>query len=271
MQQYELIETPENVELQQPLAGIGSRFAAGFIDHMIMVISLIVIFLILLLLSPLHGWDMDWIGLGEAEWWVLAILIIAVFLVHWGYFTIFELWLDGQTPGKRNQGLRVVRSGGGAAGFTEIGIRNLLRPVDFLPFGYGVAGAAMFVTPRVQRLGDLAAGTVVARARPDENAVEHTGTTGGGVVTPAALETTGLDPDEYRLIHEYLDRQEGLTPEARQRVLPRILDPILRKRGEELPDRSLETMERYVAALVRDARTAERRAQRQRREEGDET
>ena len=76
----------------------------------------------------------------------------------------FEVLAGGRTPGKRWNGLRVVRTGGQPVGFVSSTIRNLLRVVDLLPGFYLVGIVSILVTKRNQRVGDLAAGTIVARA-----------------------------------------------------------------------------------------------------------
>ena len=78
---------------------------------------------------------------------------------------LFEVLGGGRTPGKRWTGLRVVRSGGRRSRFTRSAMRNILRLIDILPGFYGVGMAVIFVTPHNQRLGDLAAGTLVVRDR----------------------------------------------------------------------------------------------------------
>ncbi len=93
----------------------------------------------------------------------MVLMILLEFGVFLGYFVLWELLWDGQTPGKRLLGLRVVHSDGTRLTLTACLVRNLLRPVDFLPFGYGIGLLVLVVTDRSQRLGDLAAGTVVVR------------------------------------------------------------------------------------------------------------
>jgi len=88
---------------------------------------------------------------------------VAIFLITWGYHLIFELIWNGQTPGKRRAGIRVIQADGLPVTVSGILIRNILRLFDFLPVGYGVGMIMLFATKRTQRLGDLAARTVVIR------------------------------------------------------------------------------------------------------------
>ena len=89
---------------------------------------------------------------------------ISAFLIFFVYDVAFEVLAGGRTPGKRWNGLRVVRTGGQPVGFVSSTIRNLLRVVDLLPGFYLVGIVSILVTKRNQRVGDLAAGTIVARA-----------------------------------------------------------------------------------------------------------
>jgi uncharacterized RDD family membrane protein YckC len=260
MDEFDVIETPENVDLQRRLAGIGSRFAAGLLDSLLLAAAGILLFLLLALFvfgarasSLVATWD-DW-----ASTVALTVLILFLFMVYWGYFVFFELWRNGQTPGKKYMKIRVVQEEGGAVTFSAIAIRNLLRAVDLLGF-YGVAGITMFVTRKVQRLGDLAAGTVViseeipdyaAKADKKQRVFDDL------AATAVALENTQLKPQEYRLLHNYWLRRDQLSREARERLLPALLRPILERLGTPFPGDSLAALERQVEDLMRRARAAE--------------
>jgi uncharacterized RDD family membrane protein YckC len=91
-----------------------------------------------------------------------------IFLVNWGYFTLFEAFWNGRTPGKRVAKIRVIQRSGRAIGLFESMARNLVRYVDQFPGIYAVGVITMFVTKQHQRLGDLAAGTLVVRDREPE-------------------------------------------------------------------------------------------------------
>jgi len=89
--------------------------------------------------------------------WAEAIVIFTLFLFNWGYFTLFEAFWNGRTPGKRVAKIRVIQRSGRSIGLVESMARNLVRYVDQLPFFYAVGVITMFVTRQHQRLGDLAA------------------------------------------------------------------------------------------------------------------
>ena len=86
-------------------------------------------------------------------------------IFYWGYYVFFEMLWNGQSPGKRWVGLRVIRTDGTPITLSEALIRNLVRIVDFLPATYGVGIITMFIDKQSRRLGDLAAGTLVVQDR----------------------------------------------------------------------------------------------------------
>ena len=258
MQDFDFIETPENVELERRLAGIGSRFAAGLLDTLLYGACLAALLAALILMS-IAGLLGPLAGIPGVGWWGLAFVILLAFAVYWGYFVFFEMRTNGQSPGKRRLRIRVVKDGGGPITFTDIAIRNLLRAVDMLA-AYGVAGLCMFLTRKVQRLGDLAAGTVVVSEQlPDYSAQSdrRAAAPWERQASPEALRATGLRPQEYRVLFNYWTRRQELTLEARRRLLPQLLRPILERDPAAPAGRSVEALEEYVDALLRSAEEAE--------------
>lgn len=250
MEDFDLIETPENVELQRRLAGLGSRFTAGVLDSLYMFLVFVGLFLMVTLLT----WSnpIDVFIENNLEGWGIAVLVLLAFGVYWFYFAFFEMVMNGQSPGKRSVQIRVVKDGGGAITFTDIAIRNLLRAVDGLAF-YAVAGAVMFATKKMQRLGDLAAGTlVVSEQRYDYRARTDKGRAADweAPTEAEAYRDSGLTPAEYRLLANYWSRREELSLEARQRLLPRLVLPILERTGRSAPDQSHDGLEQLVAGWL---------------------
>src|SRR5579864_325736 len=154
------IETPELVAIEMPLAGIGSRFIALLVDTLIWVACLIVLGLLFWAVQP----AMEAFSALSYQW-AFAIVTLVVFLLNWGYFTLFEAFWNGRTPGKKVAKIRVIQRSGRPIGFFESLARNLVRYVDQIPFFYAVGVITMFITKQHQRLGDLAAGTLVVRDR----------------------------------------------------------------------------------------------------------
>ena len=239
-------------------AGIGSRFVAGLLDALLIASALLTVALLSLLFGvSLFAFSADMAR--QADKWVLAVFLVLLFLIYWGYFVLFETWMNGQTPGKKYLRIRVVQQEGGGVSFQAVAIRNLLRAVDFLGL-YAVAGIAMFLTKKAQRLGDLAAGTVVISeevpdyaARPDQKAQVLDEV----AVEAAALEATALKPQEYRLLHNYWLRRDQLSLEARAQLLPKLLEPILQRLGTPLTEQTLVALERRLDELMKRAQGAD--------------
>jgi uncharacterized RDD family membrane protein YckC len=161
-----VIETPERVPLHFPLASIGNRFLACAIDHALQVLALILMIIAFTLVANYSSFGEK---LTNAPKWVLAALVVIVFLILSGYFAFFEWIWNGQTPGKRWLKLRVIREDGRPVTFWEAAVRNLLRTFDMMPAPfYSIGLISVFVSSSDQRVGDMIAGTVVVREREAE-------------------------------------------------------------------------------------------------------
>jgi uncharacterized RDD family membrane protein YckC len=231
-----IIETPERVPLHFALASIGNRFIACAIDHTIQIVTLIVIVILFLFVA-----DVADLGnrLSSTPKWVLALLIIFVFLLMSGYFAFFEWLWHGQTPGKRWMKLRVIREDGRPISFFEAVVRNLLREFDIMPFPfYSIGLISVFATNRDQRVGDLVAGTVVVREREAE-APAFAEVFASPVSDPAlrrsfkavlfAADINNLTEQEISVVESFLRRRWDLKDYPRQWMAWRVAMPILFK------------------------------------------
>jgi uncharacterized RDD family membrane protein YckC len=146
------IATPERVSFAYQLAGIGSRSVAQLLDVLVLAVALVAVTV---------GVAVARLG-GSTT---VLVLVVVLFIIPNGYFLFFEGLWSGQTPGKRLMRLRAVSEAGQPITFEQALTRNLVRNLDFLPFGYAIGMVALFANGRGKRLGDLAAGTVVVRER----------------------------------------------------------------------------------------------------------
>ena len=170
-----IIETPERVPLAFALASIGNRFLAAAIDHAIQYTAIVLVvwtFLTIANIDLMGSPDPKSRSFADLPNWTIAVMIICLFLLFTGYFILFESLWDGQTPGKRLLGLRVIREDGRPVTLWEAIARNLLRIFDsvpgfFVPV-YSVGLIVIFLSTRDQRVGDIFAGTVVIRERSDQ-------------------------------------------------------------------------------------------------------
>jgi len=221
MDYAKVVYTPERVGLRLEPAGIGSRFIAMLLDTLFQALAVILILLSFFLL----GFN-NLIEHQNLMSWYMAVLIIGVFMLISGYFTIFEWLMKGRTPGKAIMKLRVVRANGAPVDFAGSLIRNIFRLADMLPGLYCVGILVMFVSRESRRLGDYVGGTMVikdrvwkiksadldrkaAEAEPIGNEVQRVSPDKG--LFP-------LTPEEYHQVKEYMDRKESFVEPARRKL-----------------------------------------------------
>ena len=236
------ISTPEGVELELTLAGFASRSIAGLIDLLLklVVMAALGVGLGFLLSGP--------VGLsGEL---VAAVITPLSFLVYVAYDVPFETRGGGRTPGKRLNGLRVVRTEGQPVGFVASAVRNLIRLIDGAPLLYVPGMISILASRRNQRLGDLAAGTVVIRERVGTRAERRQAVDLPALDEHAAVwDVSGVSAEEVATVRRFLERREMLTSEARghladelaERLRPKVAGP-----ADEDPAEAF--LERLVAA-----------------------
>jgi len=240
-----IIETPERVQLEFALASIGNRFLAVTIDHLIQYLSIFLIAWFFLSIAGYSGSDVVDAPeqlLTEAPKWVVATLIIILFLIFAGYFIAFEWLWSGQTPGKRLLRLRVIREDGRPLTLWESIARNLLRIADAVPGFilpvYSVGLIAIFLNSRDQRLGDMFAGTVVIRERANE-APTFVETFSDRIAdsvfvrvqAPVSIsaDLTKLNEREIEVVESFLRRRWDLSERQRLWMAWRVALPLMHK------------------------------------------
>lgn len=242
------LDTPEGVQLTFHLAGPGLRMAAYAVD-----------FLIRCLAALLTGLGLvaffGAVGFGELS---AAAFMLILFLVEWGYGTLFEWGWNGRTPGKRFFNIRVIKDGGYPIGFYEAVTRNFLRAADapFL-FLYGIGLLVMMSTKRLQRLGDLAAGTMVVLERRDRVRYQPR-----NLQLVPALERSecrrGFHVSERTLdvISRLFERTGYLSGPRREAIATVLAEPIADRLGFDLQSMPLE--DRGSRFLIRVIKTFSR-------------
>jgi uncharacterized RDD family membrane protein YckC len=230
------IATPEGVEVELTLAGIGSRFIAAGIDF---TIQILVVIALSVLLRPA----------GDAGF---AIFTSVVFALIFFYDVLFEVLGRGQTPGKRWTGVRVVRAGGRPITLVRSALRNILRLIDILPGFYAVGMTTIFITSRNQRVGDLAAGSYVVRIRygdhrrtPESNLLD---------VDPepaASWDVTAVSQDDVAAVRAFLERRFELGSEHRVAIAGELASRLRPRVGGAPPNIADEAfLELLVAAKM---------------------
>ena len=218
------IETPEQITLEFPVAGVGSRGMALCIDSLIQVIVAIAVILIMVLTTP--DLSRNWVG---AKNWVVAIAVFLLFCLYWGYFAAFEILWNGQTPGKRQAKIRVISASGRPITVFEGIARNVMRAIDSLGF-YAVGSIACALDRKNRRLGDMVAGTVVVHEVDEQVASYWYGQERPTSVPSLTQAVTGLTAQEFQLVETFLARRLDIPNLQRLQSGQQIADRI----GERL-------------------------------------
>jgi uncharacterized RDD family membrane protein YckC len=242
------IETPEQIDLEFPVAGLGSRGLALLIDTLIQFVVVIIVVILTSLISP----DLSryWETAGK---WMTAIVIFFMFCLYWGYFAIFEVFWNGQTPGKRQAHIRVITGSGRPINAFEAIARNFLRAVDS-QLGYVVGAVAIVVDKRNRRLGDMVAGTVVVHELQEQGDSYWYGQQSTAVATPSVEAIAAMTAQEFQLIETFLNRRLDLPYDQRQKTAINIADRIGTRLNVPASDRpSPESFLEDLSRRYRDA------------------
>lgn len=231
------LRTPESIELDFALGGIGSRVLAWLIDQIILYTALVLFSLAAayIYFYALYPWLIEALpASGQSiEAWSLGIYLLVMFALYNGYYIFFETYWQGQTPGKRYAEIRVVQDNGRPIGLREATLRSLLQPIDFAFFGIGAFLVALSRSEK--RLGDMVAGTLVIQ---DEQATRLApkATTLQQPQAPWVQELRSLahweqmTPEHYLLVRNYLNSRDRLSPVGRYQAAQELrqqLEPLL--------------------------------------------
>ncbi len=219
------ILSPEKTVLSYRLAGIGARLGAHLLDVFAILVGYVLFSLTLSYLGFLTQ-----ISILQVPLTLLA--------VSWPilYFCLLEGFWNGQTLGKKAAGLRVRLADGTPVTPLAAAARNLLRPADMLPLPYFSGVVAMFLNPRLQRLGDLVAGTIVVhepKRLPPVNLAPHR--VGVHPLEHLVGDLRKLTENEYYALRRYCDRFPELSTEVQNRLTDRLWLPIAHRLGLVLP------------------------------------
>lgn len=219
------IDTPEGVSIALSPAGPVPRALAWLLDFMLRAGLYLV-----------GGLAFSLLGKSGA-----GLMLLLVFLTEWFYPVLFEVLNRGVTPGKAALDLAVVASNGQPVGWSAATVRNFLRIADMLPFGYLTGVISMLLTQRFQRLGDLAAGTLVV----------HRGSTGKTRIVatdqpaPLLAPTVALTVGEQHALVALVARQQRLSTERLNELA--ALAPALTGRDPAQQRLRLLGIARYLA------------------------
>ena len=209
------IRTPEGIHFSLILASPVIRFLAWVVD-IFCIMAMVNLVGALIGIFGIISWDI-----------ASALSILVYFIISIGYGIAMEFYWRGQTLGKRILKIRVMDEQGLQLTFYQIVIRNLLRFVDNLPLVYLVGGLTAFISPKFQRLGDLAANTIVARipriSEPDMDQIlpdKYNSFKAYPHLEARLRQRTS--PDEAGIALQALLRREQLDPPARVELYKEI-------------------------------------------------
>jgi uncharacterized RDD family membrane protein YckC len=198
----------DNVSLDLPVAGVGTRVLAGFVDYTIVGVVA-------------AGWTVAMVALGvtlgERAWIAVVIALFGYFLLEYGYFAGLEILLEGQTPGKRVLDLRVVDQGGGRAETRALLVRNLVRLVDLM-----VGVPLMAIDPLSRRVGDRLGGTLVVHETREQR----------GLLVRRV--PRGWQARDVAVVESYFRRRHQLEPARRQEIARKLFEAVRRDDPELL-------------------------------------
>ncbi|MEI8281604.1 MAG: RDD family protein [Armatimonadota bacterium] len=222
--------SPEKTVLTYRLAGLGSRALAHFIDCLIILATIILLYVLVILFAGLTFGvlpDLSYIAIG--------VVAFVVSLLPFAYFVFFEGFWNGQTIGKRMAGIRVRMADGTPITFAASTGRNLLRVADFLPVLYFLGTVAMFVNPKLQRVGDLVAGTIVThevRVVPTFSIAPHR--VGIHSLENLVGELRNMTDAQYYVLRRYCDRFPELPSDVQNHLTDTVWLPMAEALGVKM-------------------------------------
>jgi len=243
------IDTPEQVSLSFPIAGLGSRILAHLADLALQGAAYVILVLLAILAFSRQIGSLNQLSDRQGKW-LVAGLLFANFLFFWGYYTFFEAFWNGQTPGKRWTNLRVIKDSGRQITLFESMSRNLIRIVDYLPSMYIVGIIAILISKENKRLGDLLAGTIVVRQEltnvADAGYSSRT-FTAALISTPASaavvdpgiecdpMAIARLSTEDLMMIEAFTARIPELDSDTTDRIAKQMLVSLCQKMQIEVP------------------------------------
>ncbi len=192
---------------------------------------------------------------GFGSNWTLALLILLLFVVFFGYFAIFEAVWNGQTPGKRITHIRVIKDSGRPITPAESVGRNLMRIVDSSPaFLYAIGIVSVLLSKQNKRLGDFVAGTIVIHERELQDIRPLWQPPPSAVTTKYGAEN--LTPEEFAVVEAFLNRRLSLEPDVRFRMAEQIATRI--KPKLTAPPENFPSAERLIESVAAERRASAR-------------
>ncbi|MBE9031776.1 RDD family protein [filamentous cyanobacterium LEGE 11480] len=223
------LKTPESVELEFQLAGIGNRTMALFIDNLV----IWSIYTVLAFLTSQALLGLEELGFSPSLnlfQWLGAIAVLLTFAWFVGYFAVFEMLWQGQTPGKRYAKIRVIGNDGRPLQIYQATLRALIRPLDdwlFLGFFLVLFGR------QERRLGDMVASTIVIQDEQPNVGSAQLPLSGRAQAIADQVQLNAdmsqLLPDDFAILREFLQRRQAMAEPARERLSQQLAEQVKRR------------------------------------------
>lgn len=251
-------ETPENVQVQYQPAGLGTRFLAWFIDQfLVWTVFFVLMFLLMVVGASLEVLD-DFLVSGsgdpaEMEAYVIGVMVLLFGLGSFVYFMATELFMHGQTPGKRMTKIRVVKQDGFSLDAGSVFLRNVFRVIDNIPLTWIIP----FLSKRSQRMGDMAAGTIVVTDQPPElTNIRVELSAQKAIEAEFRFDSRALgvlQEHDIKAVEQLLERWSDLPSAQRHQLALRLTSALSKKMEVDPPpqDRELRFLEDLLAAELR--------------------
>ena len=218
------IESPEKIRFYYKIAQTGTRIGAYIVDMVIQGGIIILIVLLFFSTGSLRGGSFPIGHGGGFQILALAFFYLIYFFFQWGYFTFFELFKNGQSPGKRALRISVIKADGDPLDASTIVLRNLLRAVDGFPVFNVLGGFVSILDKKSRRLGDIVADTLVVHEIEFDlkEPKFDTRLSSKSAEEPAMKLVKKLDEEELYVIRRFLGERYFLPDEKQISVAAKL-------------------------------------------------
>ena len=227
------VETPEAIDIYLRPASVFARSRAWFVDFILRGIWIILSSMLISFIFS--GAVNDGDGNSAVKGLFFFLLFVNIFFTLWLYFVVFEVCWNGQTPGKKIFGLRVINDNGTHISWSASLLRNLLRVFDSLPFFYGIGMICGLCNPYGRRLGDIMASTVVVYVDKTRGQAERMDLGNIEAVTPPMA----LTREEQQAILSFVERRRYLSAARTGELAQMMVGAIF---GQQEDERSAERL-----------------------------
>ena len=227
------VETPEAIDIYLRPASVFARSRAWFVDFILRGIWIILSSMLISFIFS--GAVNDGDGNSAVKGLFFFLLFVNIFFTLWLYFVVFEVCWNGQTPGKKIFGLRVINDNGTHISWSASLLRNLLRVFDSLPFFYGIGMICGLCNPYGRRLGDIMASTVVVYVDKTRGQAERMDLGNIEAVTPPVA----LTREEQQAILSFVERRRHLSAARTGELAQMMVGAIF---GQQESERSAERL-----------------------------